>query len=577
MLRDTELAGLARTLGNDTHLTITVGGDNSYCSTDGHTINIARMPATPLGRLLMTGLVFHEVAHKKHTQGDRPAGLLGDLTNIIEDVRVEALTVQDRPGTRYDLEAVTTYYAEKGDLTPTNTTTALLGLVLAYGYGEILQHQAVKELLTTCRTMLDRALGSAFGTDLELLLKQDFLMLASTLDSQLLAQRIVDRLKQVPQNEEGSPAQAKQGAKEDTDADSSSQSQQPQQQNSATSPGDSPADSTPSEGQQQKSDPPEDKCSGPDSSADKAPITLPSPQPTEQEIDEIINSGRSDYGDRSSALLDDLNELASQTSPEALQTVPLLPAVARVMPSQQTRDAVDVSEALATSSRLRARLLILLQGQQRRLQTAGCSGRRIDQRRLVRMALGDPRIFRKKEEVTALNTAVVVLVDCSGSMIRSSGPRTYSTIANASAFALHTALYHLAGVQVASAVFGGLGSADVSLVCDFGEKPQEEAFAVSPGGSTPTDQGLWYARAALLARPESRKIILLITDGYPDDMNMAQRAATRTRQEGIEIAAIGIVTDAVRHLCDQYCVVQQVAQLPQALFGVLEKMMINPS
>ncbi len=575
MLRDTELAGLARTLGNDTNLTITVGGDNSYCSTDGHTINIARMPATPLGRLLMTGLVFHEVAHKRHTHGDRPAGLLGDLTNIIEDVRVEALTVQERPGTRYDLEAVTTYYAEKGDLTPTDTTTALLGLVLAYGYGEILQHRVVMGLLTTSRTMLEAALGSAFVTDVLQLLEQDFPLLASTMESQQLAQRIISRLKQVPQEEEGSPAQTSQSAKEETDADSSSQAHQPQQQKCAPSPGDSPADGAPSEDQQQKSDPPAEEPSGPASFADKEPITLPSPQTTAQQIDAIINAGRSDYGDRSSALLDDLNELASHTSPEVLQTVPLLPAVERVMSSQHTRDAVDVSEALATSSRLRSRLLVLLQGQQRRAQAAGCSGRRMDQRRLVRMAFGDPRIFRKKEEVTALNTAVVVLVDCSGSMIRSCGPRSYSTMANASAFAVHTALYHLAGVQVASAVFGGMGAADVSLVCDFGEKPQAEAFAVSPGGSTPTDQGLWYARAALAARPESRKMILLVTDGSPDDLDTARRVATRTRQEGIEIAAIGIVTDAVRHFCDQYCVIQHVPQLPQALFGLLETMLMS--
>ncbi len=35
MIRDQELAGLAMTLGRDAKIKITVGGDNSYCTTDG--------------------------------------------------------------------------------------------------------------------------------------------------------------------------------------------------------------------------------------------------------------------------------------------------------------------------------------------------------------------------------------------------------------------------------------------------------------------------------------------------------------------------------------------------------------
>ena len=89
MLRDQELAGLAMTLGRDANIKITVGGDGSFCKPDGSHINIARMPSTPLGRMLMTGLVFHEIGHKNHTKGGKPNGLLGNMMNVIEDVRVD--------------------------------------------------------------------------------------------------------------------------------------------------------------------------------------------------------------------------------------------------------------------------------------------------------------------------------------------------------------------------------------------------------------------------------------------------------------------------------------------------------
>ncbi len=579
MLRDTELAGLARTLGNDTNLSITVGGDNSYCSSDGNNINIARIPSTSLGRMLMAGLVFHEVAHKKHTQGGRPQGLLGDLTNIIEDVRIEALTIQDRPGTRYDLEAVTTYYAGKGDLTPTDTTTALLGLVLAYGYGEILQHHAVKELHATCLTMLESALGSAFVADLEILLKQDFTMLASTLDSQSLAERIIDRLKKVPEEEDPSPAQGDEDSEEGTETDTSSgcQQQQQPQQSEPSSSNPTEDDSSPEgQQQQQQSNPTPDDCSGSDSPTDKSPATSPAPRPTEQEINQIISAGSGGYGDRSSALIEDLNEIASQTPQEVMHALPLLPAAERVTQPDRYAEPINESETIATSSRLRSRLLTLLQGKQRRAHAAGSSGRRIDQRRLVKMAFGDPKIFRRKEEVTGLNTAVVILIDGSGSMLATGGggTRTLSSIANASAFALHRTLHNLAGVSAATAVFAGKEDTNIRITAEFGEKPAAPLFQVRPSGSTPTDVGLWYARVALLGRPESRKLVLLITDGSPDDTNATKAATDRLLRDGIEIVAVGIQTDAVKYIWEQYCVVQDVGDLPRALFGCLENSLI---
>mgnify|MGYP001492492092 CR=1 FL=1 len=132
-MRDKELAGLAHTLSRDLGMSITVGGQNSSCSADGQHINIARMPATPLGQQLMTGLVFHELGHQRYTTADKPPGFVGELTNVIEDIRTEKLTMQWRPGTRYDLDAVVAYYAKQIHRPPISCSEAVLLFVLAAG------------------------------------------------------------------------------------------------------------------------------------------------------------------------------------------------------------------------------------------------------------------------------------------------------------------------------------------------------------------------------------------------------------------------------------------------------------
>jgi len=196
MIRDQELAGLAMTLGRDAKIKITVGGDNSYCKNDGSHINIARMPSTSLGRMLMTGLVFHEIGHKNFTSGGgRPDGLLGDMINVVEDIRVDKETIESRPGTCFNLEAVTTHYINKGSLEPKDLTHALLGKVMAYGFGRILKQAAILPLEDICNEMMDDAFGSEFIDDVDSIIK-DIHKLRSTADSRVMAQKLIDLLVQ---------------------------------------------------------------------------------------------------------------------------------------------------------------------------------------------------------------------------------------------------------------------------------------------------------------------------------------------------------------------------------------------
>ena len=209
-----------------------------------------------------------------------------------------------------------------------------------------------------------------------------------------------------------------------------------------------------------------------------------------------------------------------------------------------------------------------LQSIKRQPVSFGSSGRKLSANRLVKMATGDPKIFKKKIEDVEINTAVTVLLDLSGSM----DDKYY--IANPAAFALHNMLFGVRGVAVCSMEFSGKGyDPDVNVLVDFGKKPLSEHFNHYPFDGTPTAEALWAARAKLLQRPEPRKIVLVLTDGCPNNGYETAAATARLQQEGIEIAAIGMKCDAVRNYWENNRVIYSMQELPTAMFEVMEELL----
>ena len=593
MIRDNELAGLALTLSRDTQMKITIGGDTSSCSADGSQINIARMPATPLGRLLMTGLVFHEVAHKRYTQGHRPAGLLGELTNIIEDVRVEAKLIRERPGTSFDLDALTSYYAKKGNLIPRDLPCALLGLVMAYGRTEILGQHALGTLLAPCRKRLAVAFGAPWVREVEQMLEAEFLRLTSTNDALRLSEALIGKLRETPDpnpppagkstgqekgsqggKQEEASAEQESGARPmDQDEEDGNGDEEGEEESEAGEAGEDPAETN---GLATRSDASAQQGSGDKSSSEQAEQNAPSPQPpTEREIEQMLLTGTGGYGDLSAMVTQELTDLAAQTRQHLRHDIPLLPKVGR---RRASPNKLDETHALAACSRMRSRLLTLLQAETLQPRHYGSSGRKLVGKRLVRMALGDARIFTRRVETRALSTAVVILLDTSGSMFDDcAGGLKLFEIANPAAYALHVALKGLPGVVAASAAFAtpSRHQPSVNILVDFAEAPKSNAFNIPPDGGTPTHDALWYARAALLQRPESRKIILLLTDGFPMNGEETLAATKRCEKDGIEIAALGINTEAVRRYWKNFEVIKDVRDLPQAMFIMIEQSLLS--
>ena len=79
----------------------------------------------------------------------------------------------------------------------------------------------------------------------------------------------------------------------------------------------------------------------------------------------------------------------------------------------------------------------------------------------------------------------------------------------------------------------------------------------------------------LLQRPEPRKIMLILTDGCPDDSSETKAATKRTMQDGIEIAAIGIMANSVRNYWDNHKIIETIQELPTAMFGIMEGLLVG--
>ncbi|MDD2559027.1 MAG: hypothetical protein PHH87_12205, partial [Desulfuromonas sp.] len=342
--------------------------------------------------------------------------------------------------------------------------------------------------------------------------------LACTGDSQALAQKLVELLcKYREENQKD-----KKGG-ENQRGEGQSQPEQGSEQGSEQSTAVSPDPALAQQPQQQ----------GPSSSS-------PSPL-TPQQIDTMLRQGSSGYGDLSQLITQEMNIICQTIHEDILHSIPEAPDVGKVNPSLRCR--LDEVEALSACSKMRARLLTLLQGYKQQTCTYGSSGRKLDANRLIRLGVGDARIFKRKSEQQALNTAVMVLLDNSGRMCdQVNAQHKRYQIANPAAFALHHALFGMAGVKVSTAMFCRSSSIKepVNIVCGFGSKPDSRAFNLHPMGGTPTHKALWYARAALLQQPESWKIILILTDGYPSSRPQCEIATKRCIKDGIEIAALGI-------------------------------------
>ena len=172
------------------------------------------------------------------------------------------------------------------------------------------------------------------------------------------------------------------------------------------------------------------------------------------------------------------------------------------------------------------------------------------------------RLFKRRLEVDGIDSAVVVVVDVSGSMFDDDANRGRMRVAVQAAVAM---LDTLNKAQVASAVltFGSAASVLKDWTCPT-VKAIAKLGAIDSGGSTNDYFAVRYAHEMLLHRTEQRKLVFVITDGEGNGEATNEQVKVGQRL-GITTVGIGIKYD-VSHVYPQSVTIRELADLGNESF-----------
>ncbi|MGE4580352.1 MAG: VWA domain-containing protein, partial [Desulfuromonadales bacterium] len=233
--------------------------------------------------------------------------------------------------------------------------------------------------------------------------------------------------------------------------------------------------------------------------------------------------------------------------------------------------ALGIDQVRRETAQLRARLAGLLQARRRQWAFPRSMGQRVDDRAVYRLGCTTPdlRIFASRRQQVAPDTAVLLLGDRSGSM---HGPKM--RLAQQSAYLTAEALELLPGVACAVGFFPW--GEQVVRLKGFGEKLKTSHFTLSASGSTPMAEALLWAGMELTQRREPRKIVIVLTDGQPDEVEDAVAALEKLSACGIECYGIGIQDRSIlTWMREGARTIEQSAELPGALVSVLQTLLVR--
>ena len=540
---------VAAAYGEKFGVKVLIQGQDAF--TDGERIVIPTAnPDDPHYQQIAWGYLAHEAAHIRHTNFDMvqkasSKPIRKALLNIIEDVRIENELAKDYPGTRRSISQVIEYMVDTQQmcvpeqLEPASNLQAwLLFRLRCHFLGQKALtplYQAVDERV---RQLFPAAAMSRLSAMLTVVPS-----LASTGEVLKLVDAIVAMLEEEsrpPQDESDADNGNDMGQDASNDSNNSSDSQTPETGSSA--------------------------------------------------MGDAAETRDSDNSDQADNLRQALEASAAQFEPDTFAKV------AEVLSEQaeghqgvtplslpQAEHAMLGDEAILTlsaseSAQIRARLRGMVQSSQDNRNHAKRHGLRVATHRLAASQAGESRLFIQRQPRIAPNAAVHLLVDISGSMGKpiGEGNRKYFHVANEAALALAMALEGIPGVVPAVSYFPGIHQeVSIALLPKQSVRHRAACFDQKPRGCTPMAQAMWFAANSLLAQKQKRKLMIVLTDGDPDDWAATHDIVDRCRRSGFELLGIGIQTRSVEKFFPQSIVINDVKDLKRELFEVTQQLLIQ--
>jgi len=286
------------------------------------------------------------------------------------------------------------------------------------------------------------------------------------------------------------------------------------------------------------------------------------------------------------------------------------PLVPHDLPKMQAAAAKMEEEMRQVCGVMQKDLERFIAAQSRSVNIPGHRSGRLHSAALAKLTFNDDRVFRRREIHKSKDTAVSLLVDCSGSMRSGSYRKSRIAIACEAAYAL---AFTLERINVKFEALGfttlpastetvhemgeakariGRGFSRVEPIYmpifkDFGERMNSVVKARFAAGvhelglrNNLDGESVEIAARRLALRREERKILIVLSDGFPcaygssSEQNAKLRNAVNDAEKyKVEVLGIGIESDAVQHFYKNNVVINTVDDLPKMLVSRVAKML----
>ena len=515
---------VASMLGNKLGVKVVIGSSDTAC-TNGDTIFLPPLPVDDEGVLypLVSGFIDHEAAHIRHTdlsvlEGKVLTPVEKYLWNAIEDWRVEHEIIKRYPGCHEHFIWLIRHFflkdteEEKAGEMESPAFSVLNYVLLTLRFWD------VPELFRNCEfeaNIMEKH-WPGLRSSIDAIMRDIPARCRSTQDSLDFAQNILRLIEQEAQKE----------------------------QKSTESPVVSPSITA----------------------QDNSERTQQEPQTggEQQPLQELLQATEEEMPTSMGKQLSDM--ISGQCSPQQRKGMSV--AVEGKLTTNELPDAL-IMEAHAISRALRTKLQGLLQSQVLRRFSPSRHGK-LCGHGLYRIAVHDPRLFMKNESVTGIDTAVHILLDISGSMT------SRIELACAACYSVALALTAIPGISVGVSAFPADYKEDVAAtvypLLRHGKRITN-SFAAEAHGSTPMTEALWWVLGMLSTRPEHRKVVLVVTDGYPDDPETAKETIAAALRMGMDVLGIGIDAPAIISMIPGSENITDIRELAPAMFRLLQHTM----
>lgn len=554
-------------------------------------------------KCLALGYIVHEggghVGHTDFTAGLGRSNLQHYVDNVLEDIRVDGAAGRKFPGCKIDNDNLVGIMSAKGLLgsdkgfnlpkegdTPTNTMLNymryrlrrdVLGQSFVRPLAEMAEEQ-MKKLPAGMKVRLDALMFDVENckTTSDVISLTDAIIKMMEEEAEKERQKEKEAENQQDQDQNTGQGQGdgegqdqsngdSQGSGQGDDDDGQNQGTDQSQQSQS---GASGQDSNGSGGTQGQADENQDGAEEGAGSGGQM-----SGQSGSETIEQMLAAGAGEGGQEIGDIVrQSLDQVASRTGNASSVS---LPPVAPFRGPNLSTSVIEAekSRVVTATNALRVRAQSLLQARTLAHKQSTMVGHRLDIANMATAKLSGNWFQRKVSGIHA-DTAVSLLIDRSGSMDQ------VLRLALDAALAATLAL-QIQGVRtrVSAFPFYVNGHNDgVAVLKDWAEQPSAAIPAYKTMrvfGYTPLAEALARTGMDIMQQREPRRIIFVLTDGWPDDFEQAEYMLNLCRRSGIEVLGLGINIDVSRLFGGESREIRNLGDLPSAMIGMLQNALLK--